>query len=634
MTAWRARESALVASGVDVSLVCARRWNEGGADVDLVPLPGENVVGLRTFGRHPNLFAYSPLGLWRALGCDPELLDIHEEPVSVATAQVRLTAWLRRLRVPYVLYSAQNIDKRYPVPFRWWERSALKNAAGAYVCNDQAGRILRAKGLRGPCVTVGLGVGEHEFAPAPRSSPTAAAPVVGYVGRLDLHKGVDVLLEAMVRVPHGRLEITGDGPRTESLMRQARALGVESRVAFLGHASGESLADRYRAVDVLAVPSRDTPAWREQFGRVAVEAMASGVPVVASDAGALPDVIGAAGLLVPQNDSHALASALIEATGSAWTDLRAAGIARARRNTWPAIAAQQRALYDSVCAPRPTPDPDVVVVAYGDPALLSDCLRELGGEFDVTVVDNSSSVRTKTIVEEVGGRYVDPGRNIGFGAGVNRALADLVERGRRHDVLLLNPDARIAPGQVRSMHAQLHASRQCAAVGASQTDPQTGTAVQAWWPFPTPAGAWVEALGLGRLRRRRGFIIGSILLLRAEAIEQLGGMDEQFFLYAEETDWQRRARDAGWTIALAEVAATHMGAGTGGDPGVREGHFYGSHERYVRKHHGATGWAVFRAANLAGAALRGVVLRGHRGQQARRRRRIYAMGPVRWESAS
>jgi glycosyltransferase involved in cell wall biosynthesis len=122
-----------------------------------------------------------------------------------------------------------------------------------------------------------------------------------------------------------------------------------------------------------------------------------------------------------------------------------------------------------------------------------------------------------------------------------------------------------------------------------------------------------------------------VLLLRADALAELGGLDERFFLYAEETDWQKRARDHGWDIAVADVRAEHIGAGTGGDPTVRETYFHGSMERFVRKHHGILGWAGFRAALIAGSAARAVVLPGDRGARARFRRHLYLSGPTRLE---
>src|SRR5215210_1728213 len=103
--AWRARERQLRLTGAEVDLLTARRWNEGGADVWLDPRPDEPVRGVRTWGRHPALFVYSPLPLWRALDGHYDVIDIQEEPFALATAEILLLRKLRRQRAPYVLYS-------------------------------------------------------------------------------------------------------------------------------------------------------------------------------------------------------------------------------------------------------------------------------------------------------------------------------------------------------------------------------------------------------------------------------------------------------------------------------------------------------------------------------------------------
>ena len=196
------------------------------------------------------------------------------------------------------------------------------------------------------------------------------------------------------------------------------------------------------------------------------------------------------------------------------------------------------------------------------------------------------------------------------------------------DVLRLNPDARSAEDQVDAMHALLHTDRTLAVVGATQTEPGSASPVRVWWPFPHPARAWIEAIGLGRLNRAQDFAIGSILLLRSEAVVDVGLFDERFFLYAEEVDWQKRATDRGWRIAVANVRATHVGGGTSSDNELRERFFHASAETYMRKHAGGVGWQVYRAAMIFGSALRGAVLRGDRGRAARRRRDLYMRGPA------
>ena len=280
--------------------------------------------------------------------------------------------------------------------------------------------------------------------------------------------------------------------------------------------------------------------------------------------------------------------------------------------------------------PPGAPDPLVVVVAFHAADLLDRCLTALGGAFDVVVVDNSADPGVAAVAAGHGAAYVDPGGNLGFAGGVNTGAS----RRDGRDVLLLNPDATITPGAVRALAAALAADDRLAAVAPAQRDPGGGHPDRVAWPFPTPAGAWLEAVGLARLRRRPDFLIGSVLLVRSAALDEVGPFDDHFFLYAEETDWQRRASDAGWRVALCPaVTATHVGAGTGGDPVLRETHFQASHERYVRKHHGTAGWWSYRAASVLGAGTRAVVLPGDRGRAAAARMRLFLRGPLRAEAA-
>ncbi|MDF2805133.1 MAG: glycosyltransferase [Cellulosimicrobium sp.] len=661
VAAWRERERLLRAAGVDVHLVSAREWDEGGSRVALRPGPDEPVRGVRTFGSHPALFVYDPVALWRVLGAEWDVVDLHEEPFALATAEVlalrSLRAAVDRLRgraasrtagAPYVLYSAQNLEKRYPFPFRTFEARALRGAAAVSVCNDEAGRIVRAKGARGLVETIPLGVDLDVFSPAgtgPRER-VGDATTVGYVGRLAEHKGVGTLLRAVADDPHLHLLVAGAGPSERALREQARPFG--DRVRFVGPLADHELPDFYRGLDVLAVPSRETPGWVEQFGRVAVEAMACGVPVVASDSGALPDVVGGAGLLVPPDDPAALRDALLHVTtepGLA-TRLRAAGIDRARSCSWGEVARRYRAVYEAVTSRGEDPGsrgaaaqtapldlPEVVLVAYGSPDLVRSALAPLVGRLPLTVVDNSSLAEIREVAELAGARYLDPGRNGGFAAGVNHGLAHRQAPGR--DVLLLNPDAVVSLEDVAALQRALRAHARIASVGPAQVDGD-GTPARVVWPYPSPAATWAEAVGLGRFRPTppdRSFVIGSVLLLRAEAIADVGVLDERFFLYAEETDWAYRANLRGWRhVAVPDVRATHLGGATSSDPTRRETHFHASQERYLRKHHGATGWHAARAGAVAGAAVRSVALRGPDRDLARRRLRLYLRGPVRAEA--
>lgn len=271
-----------------------------------------------------------------------------------------------------------------------------------------------------------------------------------------------------------------------------------------------------------------------------------------------------------------------------------------------------------------------IVVAYGAPSKLESCADALGEEIPFTVVDNSSSRDVRAVALRRGATYLDPGTNLGFASGVNLALQTVVTE-RPQDVLLLNPDAIFAGEHVGALSAQLHrpGNERVAAVSPRLVGTD-GTTQRVLWPFPSPGRAWLEAVGLGRLRSRRTFVVGAVLLLRWEAIREVGLFDERFFLYAEEADWQRRAIDIGWASQICtDSTATHAGAGSSDDPYRREALFHAAQETYIRKWYGQRGWMVYRAAALAGAAARVLALAGDRRAEAARRALLYLRGPRR-----
>lgn len=272
----------------------------------------------------------------------------------------------------------------------------------------------------------------------------------------------------------------------------------------------------------------------------------------------------------------------------------------------------------------------VVVVAFGHAALLSETVSALGGAFDVLVVDNSSDAEVAVVAERHGARYLDPGRNGGFAVGVNLGFAETFA-GDERDVLLLNPDAVVTPDQVAQLVRALDdpAADRVGALSPSLRG-EDGAPQRVMWPFPHPARAWLEAVGLGRFNRAEQFAVGTVLLLRREAIVEVGGFDERFFLYAEETDWQRRAAERGWESRMvAHVEARHEGGATSSDALRRERLFHAGTETYVRKWFGSGGWRRYRAAVWIGAVVRALLLPGERSAGARVRAAIYRQGPRR-----
>lgn len=244
----------------------------------------------------------------------------------------------------------------------------------------------------------------------------------------------------------------------------------------------------------------------------------------------------------------------------------------------------------------------VVIVAYRSDEHLRECLAELGTGLPVVVVDNDANPSTATSAADAGARYVAMPTNAGFAAGVNAGIADAWDHSS--DVLLLNPDARIAGDDVRRLAATLHGRPRLAAVGPRLVGPD-GAEQLASWPMPSPAQVWADALGLTRFWRGRRFVTGAVLLLNGAALGQVGGLDERYFLYAEEADWQMRAQRAGWDVAVdTTVTAHHVGGASSSDSSRRDELFRTSGRAFAQRWYGWFGVVLMRLGTRVAAARR------------------------------
>jgi len=306
----------------------------------LVPLPARwtNRVHVMTYGGR----------LRHVVGDRWDVIHAWEEPFVFAGAQIARHA-PRSARL--VCATFQNIDKQYPPPFSWIERYVMRRCAGWIAFGQLVEQTLQDRtGYRDrPRRVIPVGVDVDEFRPDTARQQTllttlewapVGPPVVGFVGRLVPEKGVQLLMDVLdaVEVPWRAL-IVGTGP-LESTVRQW-AGRHPNRVRLLTNVAHDGIPAVLNACDMLAVPSQTTPKWREQLGRVLLEAFASGVPVIASDSGEIPHVVGDAGRIVPESDMCAWRGALSELLESAAqrTDYAARGRERAERLfAWPVVA--------------------------------------------------------------------------------------------------------------------------------------------------------------------------------------------------------------------------------------------------------------------------------------------------------
>ena len=239
----------------------------------------------------------------------PDIVHMDEEPYNLATFLALLQA--RRAGCRALWFTWQNLMRRYPPPFSLFERYCVQRADAAIAGNQTAAQVWRDKGYAGPLEVIPqFGVDPQLFEPA-AARGVRSEFVVGFAGRLVEEKGVDMLLQAASELDV-KIEILGSGPLRDQLIRQAERLEMSCRVEFRDPIPSGQMSAFYQGLDVLVLPSRTRPNWVEQFGRVLIEAMACGVPVVGSDCGESPHVIGDAGIVFSEGNVEMLQSSLRE----------------------------------------------------------------------------------------------------------------------------------------------------------------------------------------------------------------------------------------------------------------------------------------------------------------------------------
>lgn len=300
---------------VDVHLVVPEVWYQFGrtmvADPSDDPRMTVHVMPIRLPRAGPmSWYLHFYPGLRRLIrDLDPDVIHLWEEPWSVVALQARFL----KGRAAMVMEVDQNILKRLPPPFEWVRKQVLRHTDYVLARSPEATAVVRARGYRGPASLIGYGVDLATFhQTGARHAPAAQQALrIGYVGRLVEEKGLDDALDAMThaRVPV-TLAIMGEGPFEPALRARVAALGLDDRVTFRGWGKPADVAAFLHELDAMVLLTRTTSAVREQFGRVIVEAQACGVPVIGSSGGAIPDVVGPGGWIIPERDPDALAKLL------------------------------------------------------------------------------------------------------------------------------------------------------------------------------------------------------------------------------------------------------------------------------------------------------------------------------------
>lgn len=300
--------------GWDVHLLTAPSWRQALPQYTRIEYDENESIEIHahsTFFKFHGALHIQPTFPWLFKRIQPDILYIMEEPFSIMGWLCAYWCQRHVPGIPYILYTYQDIPKRYPPPFLWMERFVLRHAARMMVSNTKGGLVLQSKGFKKQWDVLPSAVNLDRFT---YHRPFDESPLftMGYVGRLCEEKGLEDLLWSLVDLDDNiRLRLIGDGPARHRLEIRAKELGLSERVAFMKPVPHEKLPLIYHELDVLILPSRTTSHWQEQFGRVLIEAMACGTPVIGSDSGAIPEVIGDAGLVFPEQQPKALSERIL-----------------------------------------------------------------------------------------------------------------------------------------------------------------------------------------------------------------------------------------------------------------------------------------------------------------------------------
>jgi N-acetylglucosaminyl-diphospho-decaprenol L-rhamnosyltransferase len=276
------------------------------------------------------------------------------------------------------------------------------------------------------------------------------------------------------------------------------------------------------------------------------------------------------------------------------------------------------------------PDASAVVVTYNALPWIEQCLESVRDE-ETVVVDNGSSDGTVDVVRELfpAVRVLEQ-ENLGLAAGWNAGMA--VSSGRYF--LILNADAWMTEGSLGRLVRYADAHPEAAVVGPRLLN-TNGTLQRSVRGEPTLWRLATEYFFLRKLAPRTrvlnafyagGFdhdvarevevVMGACMLVRREAVEQVGPLDDAFFLFSEETDWCRRFRQAGWKVLFYPGAeCVHVGAASHGGRMFREN--VRGHLRFLAKHRGVRYAERARRLLRLALRLRAAVFRDERGRMYR-----------------
>ncbi|BAZ11086.1 group 1 glycosyl transferase [Calothrix sp. NIES-4071] len=306
----------IATTGTEVGLLAPKRWKAVQWDREIeLEKPYSRIKYYPThvfFSGRAGAFIYSPLAVLKAIiDFRPDIIQVEQEVFSLSGFEIALCA--RLLNKPVVFFGWENMDRQLS-PFRRWIRQFVMNTAKSIITgNCEGGKLVKKWGYTGPVeVMPQMGVDTKLFTPQPNKVESELS--IGFVGRLSFHKGIDTLITAarLLREQNYQFKIVlcGSGSDEPTFRQEAQKQNVDEFITWRGGVRHEEVPQEMKQFDVLVLPSRTIATWKEQFGHVLIEAMATGIPVIGSTCGEIPNVIGRSDLVFAEGNAQELAAIL------------------------------------------------------------------------------------------------------------------------------------------------------------------------------------------------------------------------------------------------------------------------------------------------------------------------------------
>jgi L-malate glycosyltransferase len=319
--------------GIEVTVVVPKRWKPGGVQNKIIETQYRDegafkIVPISNFSQnHQGLLTFGADLICLLRQFRPQIIQVEQGSRGLSYAQMITLNKLLGLKAKNIFFTWWNLPYELKFPVALLEKYNLNNSHGIISGNQDGAEILRQRRYKGSIkVMPQLGVDESLF--SPKSQPELATKlgiqpgefVVGFVGRFVPEKGLLTLVDALATLKDKswKLLLIGRGALQSELMNKADENNFKDRIILVESVPHNEVFKYINLMSTLVLPSETnykfktltSAGWKEQFGHVLIEAMACQVPVIGSNSGEIPHVIGDAGLIFPEGNAKALADCL------------------------------------------------------------------------------------------------------------------------------------------------------------------------------------------------------------------------------------------------------------------------------------------------------------------------------------